>query len=306
MSHVSPEPWQEGHQESGLYGAYVGCYEGNVFEKKLTNVLSLRLPVNHVATAPSVPPIPLLSPLPLFAAASVAAATVVAAVASAAVSAAANAAISPLLLLCSRRLCQWRRRCFCHRHHHHDAAATAGAAAASGATTTAMMLLPLLAIAAIVASTIVVVIVVVVSIVVVSVVVFIAVTAPVAATATIAFALPPPLCHCSHQRRYRCHYCHDNTSVVANARHGFAPSSLYIDCCLLSDVVCICRCNHQRDIRQCFRNQHGLLCQYRLCRCDSPHLQARRRQQRMGAAVAMVKSCSGESLKKVYFSQNFT
>ncbi len=68
---------------------------------------------------------------------------------------------------------------------------------------------------------------------------------------------------------------------------------------MLSAVVCIrrCTCCRQRDICQRFRHQHSLLCQYRLCLFASPHLQARRRQQRMGAADTMVKSCSGERLK---------
>ena len=225
--------------------------------------------LNHVATAPSVLPLPLLSPLPLFAAASLAATTVVAAVASAAVSAAATAAMTPLLLLCSRRLCHWRRRrCFCRRHHRHDAAATAGAP------------LPLLAITAVFASAAVVVVVVVVAVAVVSVVV--SLSPPLSPPPPPSLALPPPsLCPCRHQRCRRCHYRHNDISVVANARHGFAPS-LYVDCCLLSDVVCICRCNccHQRDIRQRFRHQHSLLCQYCLHRCDNPHLQIGRRQQR--------------------------
>jgi hypothetical protein len=34
MIPVLPEPWQEGHQESGLCGAYVGCYVGNEVVKK--------------------------------------------------------------------------------------------------------------------------------------------------------------------------------------------------------------------------------------------------------------------------------
>ncbi len=45
---------------------------------------------------------------------------------------------------------------------------------------------------------------------------------------------------------------------------------------------------------------------FHLRRCGSHHLQTRRRQQRMGAADAMVKSCSGERLKKIYFSPNCT
>jgi hypothetical protein len=37
---------------------------------------------------------------------------------------------------------------------------------------------------------------------------------------------------------------------------------LIVDCCLLSAVVCICRCNcrRQHDIRQRFRHQRSLLC----------------------------------------------
>ena len=49
MIPVPPEPWQEGHQESGLCGAYVGCYVGNEFVKKNTYSL-LRLPVNSLTT----------------------------------------------------------------------------------------------------------------------------------------------------------------------------------------------------------------------------------------------------------------
>jgi hypothetical protein len=77
---------------------------------------------------------------------------------------------------------------------------------------------------------------------------------------------------------------------------------------LLSDVVCIfhCNCRCQRKICQRFRHQHSLLCQYCLPWCGIPRLQAGRRQQRTGAADAMVKSCLGERLKKVYFSPNFT
>jgi hypothetical protein len=113
---------------------------------------------------------------------------------------------------------------------------------------------------------------------------------------------------CRRHRRCRlCHYRYDVTSVVATARHGFAPS-LYVDCCLFSDVVCIFRCNCQcqHNIHQRFCHQHSLICQYRLRRCGSPHLQTRKSQQRTGAGDTMVKSCSGERLKKVYFSPTFT
>ena len=41
-----------------------------------------------------------------------------------------------------------------------------------------------------------------------------------------------------------------------------------------------------------------LLCQYCLCLFGSPHLQARRRQQRTGAADTMAKSCSGGRVKR--------
>ena len=68
----------------------------------------------------------------------------------------------------------------------------------------------------------------------------------------------------------------------------------------MSDVVCICRCNClcQRDIRQRFRHQRSLLFQYRICLFGSPHLQARRRQQRTGAADTMAKSCLGGRVKR--------
>jgi hypothetical protein len=46
MIPVPPEPCQEGHQESGLYGTYIGSYVGNEFVKK-THTYS-----------PSVPPPP--------------------------------------------------------------------------------------------------------------------------------------------------------------------------------------------------------------------------------------------------------
>ena len=91
------------------------------------------------------------------------------------------------------------------------------------------------------------------------------------------------------QRHFWC--CHRQTRLC--------PQPV-VDCCLLSAVVCIrrCNCRCQRDIRRHFRHQCSLLCQYCLCLFGSPHLQARRRQQRTGAAVTMVKSCSGERLKR--------
>jgi hypothetical protein len=116
--------------------------------------------------------------------------------------------MTPLLLLCSRRLCHCllccrrRGRCLCCRLYlcrrsvgrfpPPQCQATAGAATASDAAT-------------------------------------IATTPPL--------SLPPPDTAC--------------------------PSLLLIvDCCLLSAVVCICRCNcrRQHDIRQRFRHQRSLLC----------------------------------------------
>ncbi len=69
---------------------------------------------------------------------------------------------------------------------------------------------------------------------------------------------------------------------------------------MLTAVVCIrcCNCCCQHDIRQRFCHQRSLLSQYRLCLFGSPHLQARRRQQRTGAADTMIKSCSGRRLKR--------
>ncbi len=69
---------------------------------------------------------------------------------------------------------------------------------------------------------------------------------------------------------------------------------------MLSAVFCIrrCNCRRQRDIRQRFRHQRSHLCQYCLYLFGSPHVQARRRQQRTGAADTMVKSCLGERFKR--------